>query len=104
MSSDGPDGKTQRDPVLTKLDELDRLDNSHDPTVMLFSGADGDPVVAKYGDELRMLSSNVIYARRVSVDDIRKEWDESRSPWLVDLSTQSARFDATDFAEVAGLE
>lgn len=92
------------DPVLAVLDELDRLDNSHDPMVVIFDGHEAAPVIARVGDDYRMLSSWVIYAREVSVDDIRVTWDEHGEPRTIPLSTQSHRFDAADFREVADLE
>jgi hypothetical protein len=97
-------GGQQSDPVLSTLDELDRLDKSHDPTVAIFDGHEARPVIAKVGDDLRMLSSWVLYAREVSIEDIRETWDEHGVPRTVSLSTQSDRFDASDFREVADLE
>jgi hypothetical protein len=92
------------DPVSAVLDELDRIDNSHDPTVAIFDGHEDLPVVAKVGREYRMLSSGLIYAREVSVKDIRAEWDRHGEPRTIPLSTQAHRFDAADFREVADLE
>lgn len=104
MSERGTSTDSTSDPVLEFLSELDRLDNSHDPTVAIFDGIDGTPVVAKVGRGYRMLSSNIIYAREISIDDIRASWDEQGEPRSVALSTQTHRFDASDFAEVADLE
>jgi hypothetical protein len=97
-------GANRSDPVLETLDGLDRLDDSPDPTVAIFDGHDADPVVAKYGRGYRMLNSWVILAREVTLRDIRTTWDEHGEPRLVSLSTQSHRFDSSDFAEVADLE
>lgn len=91
------------DDVQKKLDQLDDLDDADDPTVLIQDGADGKPVVATVDGELRMLSTRVLYARRVDVEDISAAWDRHGEPRLVDLSTQSFRFDAEDFREVADL-
>jgi len=104
MSDKSVDNSGCSDPVLEFLDELDRLDNTHDPTVAIFDGIDGTPVVAKFGEGYRMLSSRVIHARKVDVDDIRASWDKQGEPRTVALSTQAHRFDASDFAEVVDLE
>ncbi|QLH81014.1 hypothetical protein [Halosimplex pelagicum] len=92
------------DPVESVLDELDRLDNSHDPTVAIFDGHEDRAVVAKVGDGYHMLSSALLYAREVTVEDIRVAWDRHGEPRTIPLSTQSDRFDAADFREVADLE
>lgn len=92
------------DPVPELLDELDRLDNSHDPTVALFDGHEDTPVVAKFDRGYRMLSSGLVYAREIAEEDIRVAWDKHGEPRTAPLSTQSHRFDAGDFAEVADLE
>lgn len=92
------------DDVERKLDQLDDLDEADDPTVLLQDGADGTPVVAKADGELRMLSTRVVYARRVDVEDVSAAWDRHGELRLVDLSTQSFRSDADDFREVAELE
>lgn len=94
----------ESDPVESLLDELDRLDAAHDPTVALFDGHDATPAIAQVGTDYRMLSSYVVYARELSVDDIRSLWDEHGEPRTAPLSTQSHRFDAADFREVADLE
>jgi hypothetical protein len=98
------DGTERDDPVQNVLDELDRLDNSHDPTVAIFRRQEFKPVVAKVGGDLRLLSSSLIYAREIEVEDVRVAWDRHGEPDLVSLSTQSHRFDASDFREVADLE
>jgi len=92
------------DPVLSLLVELDRLDTSHDPTVAIFDHHEDKPVVAKVGQDYRMLSHGLVYARNVSVEDIRGEWDRVGEPRTAPLSTQSHRFEAVDFREVAGLD
>ena len=105
MASDSRPADTDRsDPVPPLLEGLDRLDNSHDPTVAIFDGHEDVPVVAKVGTDYRMLSSALIYARGVSVEDIRAAWDRHGEPRTIPLSTQSHRFDAADFREVADLE
>lgn len=102
MASD--DSTERSDPVPPLLNELDRLDNSHDPTVAIFDGHEDLPVVAKVGTDYRMLSRGLIYARDVSAEDIRAEWDRHGEPQTIPLSTQSHRFNAADFREVADLE
>ena len=92
------------DPVEEKLAQLDRLDNSHDPTVAVFDLHEDQPVVAKVGTDYRVLSSGLIYARETSVEDIRVTWDETGEPRTVPLSTQTHRFNAADFRAVADLE
>jgi len=92
------------DPVQAKLEQLDDLDEADDPTVLIQDGADGKPVVAKVGSELRMLSTRVVYARCVDVEDVSAAWDRHGEPRLVDLSAQSFRFSARDFREVADLD
>lgn len=109
MTGDTPDETAEQseqrsDPVISLLDRLDRLDNSHDPMVAIFDGLDADPVVAQVGDGYRMLSSAVIYAREISIEDIRTAWDRNGEPRVAPLSTQTHRFDASDFREVADLE
>jgi hypothetical protein len=94
----------QTDPVLSKLDELDRLDNSHDPTVAIYDGHEFRAVVARVGTGYRLLSSALIYSRQISIDDVRKLWDHHGEPRMIPLSTQSHRFDAADFREVANLD
>jgi hypothetical protein len=97
-------GRERSDPVLAMLDELDRLDNSHDPTVALFRGHEANSVVAKVGTGYRLMSTSIIHAREIDIEDIRVAWDEHGEPRTVSLSTQSHRFDAADFREVADLE
>ena len=92
------------DRLYSLLDELDRLDNTYDPTVAIFDGHEAQPVVAKYGEGYRMLSNWVVHAREVTVDDISVAWDRHGEPRLAALSTQSHRFNASHFAEVADLE
>lgn len=92
------------DTVDAKLEQLDDLDEADDPTVLIQDGADGKPVVAKVDGELRMLSMRLVHARRVDVEDVEAAWDRHGEPRLVDLSTQSFRFDAQDFREVADVE
>lgn len=104
MSDQSTDGTEQNDPVLSKLDELDRLDNSHDPTVAIFDGHEFRAVVARVGTGYHLLSSALIHAREVSIEDIREAWDRYGEPRTIPLSTQSHRFDAADFREVADLE
>lgn len=104
MSDTSTGGTEQSDPVLALLDELDRLDNSHDPTVAIFDGHDAHAVIARVGEDYHLLSSALIQARKVSLDDIRVAWDRHGEPRTVPLSTQSHRFDASDFREVADLE
>jgi len=97
--------ETSADAVAEKLAALEDLDGDvDDPTVLLQRGADDVPCVARVGDDLRMLSSRVIYARPVTEVDVRVAWDTHGEPDLVALSTQSHRFDADDFREVAGCE
>lgn len=97
-------GVEQTDPVIEFLDELDRVDNSHDPTVAIFDRHEFRAVVAKHGTGYRLLSSAVLYAREIDLGDIRELWDRHGEPRPTPLSTQSHRFDASDFAEVADLE
>jgi hypothetical protein len=105
MSNDTLDaGVVRGDPVEEALDSLDRLDSTHDPRVLIFDGAPGRPVVAAVGRELHYLSSGLVYARKADVDDIRATWDEHGEPRVIRLSSQSHRFDAQDFREVANLE
>lgn len=93
------------DPVQEKLAQLDDLDdNVEDPNVLLQRGADGLPAVARVGGDLRMLSSRVLHAREVDVEDIRVAWDRHGEPEIVPLSSQSGRFDERHFREVADLE
>lgn len=92
------------DPVVELLDELDQLGSVDDPTVAIFDGHDALTVYAEHEDGLRMLSSWVIHARDVDVDDFRDACDRFGEPRLVDLSTQKHRFDADDFEEVADLD
>jgi len=104
MDGNSADDSEQSDPVLAMLDDLDRLDNSHDPTVAVFDGREDTPVVAKVGRAYHMLSSGLVHAREVSVEDIRVAWDRNGEPRTMPLSLQSHRFDASDFREVADLE
>jgi len=97
-------GVEQSDPVLAVLDDLERIDNSHDPTVAIFDGHEFRAVIAKVGTGYRLLSSAVLYAREIGVDDIRELWDRHGEPRKIPLSTQSHRFDASDFREVADLD
>jgi hypothetical protein len=97
-------GSDRSDPVLEALDKLDRLDSTHDPTVAIFDHHEDQPVIAKVGDELRMLSNALIYAREIDVEDVRKAWDEHGEPRLDPIHTQAHRFGASDFREVADLE
>lgn len=98
MSSD------EEDPVEELLAELDQLNDSDDPSVALFDKHDADPVVVKYEDELRWLSSRVVFARRTDIEEFRDTWDRHGEPRVVDLSTQSHRFEAEHFEEVTDLE
>lgn len=92
------------DTVEDVLDALDRIDNSHDPTVAVFDGHEARPVVAQVGEGLRLMSDWLVYARETNVDEFRTAWDEHGQPRTVSLSTQTHRLKASDFKEVADLE
>lgn len=101
----GGAGTEHSDPVLEALDRLDPVDSNYlDPTVAIFDHAEFRPVVAKVGDELRMLSSALVYAREIDVEDVRKLWDEHGEPRFDPFYTQAHRFNAEDFEEVADLD
>lgn len=105
MPSEESTSETQpEDSVEDVLEELDRLDSTHNPTVAIFDGHEARPVVAQVGEDLRLLSSWLVYARETNVEEFRHAWDEHGAPRTVALSTQSHRFDASDFQEVADLD
>ena len=93
------------DAVEEKLAQLDDLDDDvEDPNVLLHRGADGRPVVARVGGDLRMMSDRVVYAREIDVEDVSVAWDRHGEPEIVPFSTQSDRVRRADFREVADLD
>lgn len=93
------------DPLEEKLEHLDDLDDDvEDPDVLLHRGADGRPVVARVGGDLRMMSDRVVYAREINVEDVSVAWDRHGEPEIVPFSTQSDRIRLSDFRDVAELD
>lgn len=93
---------TDGDRVDELLGELEDVRSVDDPNVLVFH-CDMDPCVAKVGDELRLLSSALVQARRIDEDEVRIGFDRHGEPDVVPISTQSYRLDASAFEDVADL-
>lgn len=93
------------DAVADALDRIAGQWDSDDPEVLIFRDKEGmQPTIADVDGDLRLLSSALVQARQIDIEDVRAGWDRHGEPDIVPLSTQSFRFEKRHFEDVADLE
>ncbi|QGN05871.1 hypothetical protein Hrd1104_00235 [Halorhabdus sp. CBA1104] len=91
------------DAVAELLDKIADTWDQDDPRVLLFED-ENRSCVADVDGELRLLSSGLVYARRLEETDVRVAADRHGIPEVVPLSAERHRFEKRHFEDVADVE
>jgi hypothetical protein len=91
------------DAIAELLEEIADTWDREDPRVLLFDDEDRS-CVADVDGELRLLSSGLVYARRLEETDVRVAADRHGLPEVVPLSAERHRFEKRHFEDIADVE
>jgi len=98
-SDGGPSNRAGSDCVDEYLDKIRGTWKDDDPDTLTF-GYGSDPVIADVDGGLRVLSSNLIYPRRIDREAVIEAINKGGEPRVEPLSAHTNRFDREDFEDM----